>query len=176
VIYRVAKLESVTSDALEELERILVREVGRVSFSPSTTRGGASEAAKIMNNMRPGQDQRIIRTLGKLDKSLAQRIEDEMFIFEDLMDLDDKNMGVLLRNVENEVLIVALKAADEKLKEKMFGCMSSRAADSIKDEMEARGPMRLAEVHEAQKEVLAIARRLADAGTIMLAGRGDDYV
>lgn len=176
VIFRVARLESVTADALEELERVLVREVARVSSSPSTIRGGASEAAKIMNNMRPGSDQRIIRTLAKADKQLAQKIEDEMFIFEDLMDLDDKNLGVLLRNVENEVLVVALKGADEKLRDKMFGCMSSRAADSIRDEITERGPMRLAEVHEAQKEVLSIARRLADAGTIMLAGRGEDYV
>jgi flagellar motor switch protein FliG len=176
VIYRVARLESVTSDALEELEKVLVREVARVNSSPATVRGGTSEAAKIMNNMRPGSDQRIIRSLVKVDRQLAQKIEDEMFIFEDLMDLDDKNLGVLLRNVENEVLIVALKGADDKLREKMFGCMSSRAADSIRDEMTERGPMRLAVVHEAQKEVLSIARRLADAGTIMLAGRGEDYV
>jgi flagellar motor switch protein FliG len=90
--------------------------------------------------------------------------------------VDEKNLGMLLRNVENEILVVALKGADERLREKIFGCMSSRAADSIRDEMEERGPMRLAEVLEAQKEVLAVARRLADAGTIMLAGRGDDYV
>jgi flagellar motor switch protein FliG len=176
VIFRVARLESVTADALEELEQVLVREVARISSSPSTVRGGASEAAKIMNNMRPGSDQRIIRTLAKADKQLAQKIEDEMFIFDNLMELDDKNLGVLLRSVENEVLVVALKGADEKLREKMFGCMSSRAADSIRDEIAERGPMRLTEVHEAQKEVLSIARRLADAGTIMLAGRGEDYV
>jgi flagellar motor switch protein FliG len=176
VIYRVAKLESVTADALEELEKVLVREVARVSSSPSTVRGGASEAAKIMNNMRPGTDQRIMRSLGKVDRQLAQKIEDEMFIFDNLMELDDKNLGVLLRNVENDVLVVALKGADEKLREKMFGCMSSRAADSIRDEIAERGPMRLTEVHEAQKEVLSITRRLADAGTLMLAGRGEDYV
>jgi flagellar motor switch protein FliG len=176
VIYRVAKLESVTADALEELERILVKQVGRMASSPATSRGGASEAAKIMNNMRPGSDKTIIRTLGKVDKQLAARIEDEMFVFEDLMDLDEKNLGVLLRNVENEQLVVALKGADERLREKMLGCMSARAADSIRDEMNERGPMRLAEVHEAQKEVLATARRLADAGTLMLANRGDDYV
>ena len=176
VIYRVARLESVTADALEELEKVLVREVARISSSPATVRGGASEAAKIMNNMRPGTDQRIIRTVGKVDRQLAQKIEDEMFIFDNLMELDDKNLGILLRNVENEVLVVALKGADEKLREKMFGCMSSRAAASIRDEIVERGPMRLTEVHEAQKEVLSIARRLADAGTIMLAGRGEDYV
>ena len=176
VIYRVAKLESISAEALEELERILVREVGRMSSSPAATRGGTSEAAKIMNNMRPGSDQRIMRSLAKADKLLAQKIEDEMFVFEDLAELDEKNLGILLRNIENEVLIVALKGCDEKLRERMLGCMSGRAADSIRDEMAERGPLRLAEVHDAQKEVLGTARRLADAGTLMLAGRGDDYV
>ena len=99
-----------------------------------------------------------------------------MFVFDDLMELDDKNLGILLRNVENDMLVVALKGADEKLREKMLGCMSRPRRDSIRDEMAERGPLRLAEVLEAQKEVLAIARRLADAGTLMLAGRGDDYV
>ncbi len=176
IVYRIAKLEAVTAEAMAELEKILVREVSRVSSSPATVRGGASEAAKIMNNLRPGSDQRIIRTLGKVDRQLAARIEDEMFIFENLNELDEKNLGILLRNVESEILVVALKGADEKLREKMLGCMSGRAADSIRDEMAERGPMRLAEVHEAQKEVLSTARRLSDAGTIMLAGRGDDYV
>jgi len=176
LIYRVAKLESVSAEALEELERILVAQVGRMSSAPTATRGGASEAAKIMNNMRPGSDQRIIRSLAKADKQLAQKIEDEMFIFDDLGALDEKNLGILLRNIENDVLIVALKGCEDKLREKMLGCMSARAADSIRDEMAERGPLRLAEVHDAQKEVLAIARRLADAGTLMLAGRGDDYV
>jgi flagellar motor switch protein FliG len=176
IIHRVATLESVTSEALDELERILVREVTRTSSRPATARGGATEAAKIMNNTRPGTDTRIIAKLAKVDKKLAQTIEDEMFIFDNLIEVDEKNLGMLLRSVESEILVVALKGADEKLREKILGCMSSRAADSIRDEMEARGPMRLAEVLEAQKEVLAIARRLADAGTIMLNGRGDDYV
>jgi flagellar motor switch protein FliG len=176
VIHRVATLESVTAEALDELERILVREVARTASRPATARGGASEAAKIMNNTRTGTDQRIIRTLAKLDKKLAQTIEEEMFIFDNLIDVDEKNLGMLMRNVENDILVVALKGADDKLREKILGCMSSRAADSIRDEMEERGPMRLAEVLEAQKDVLSIARRLADAGTIMLKGRGDDYV
>jgi len=150
--------------------------VTRTSSRPATARGGPQEAAKIMNNTRAGADQRIIRTLAKVDKKLAQAIEDEMFVFDNLYDLDEKNLGTLLRNIESDVLVVALKGADEKVREKMLGCMSSRAADSIRDEIEERGPMRLAEVLEAQKEVIAIARRLADAGTIMLKGRGDDYV
>ncbi len=176
IVYRVATLESVSAEALEELEHVLVREVSRSSSTPATARGGAGEAAKIMNNTRPGTDQRIIRTLAKVDKKLAQIIEDEMFVFDDLLEIDDKNLGTLLRSIDNDILVVALKGADERIREKFFGCMSSRAADSIRDDMGSRGPMRLAEVMEAQKEVLAIARRLADAGTIMLAGRGDDYV
>jgi flagellar motor switch protein FliG len=175
VVYRVAKLETISADAIAELELTLVKQIGRLATKPSAVRGGTSEAAKIMNNMRPGTDQQIIRKLGKVDKILAQRIEDEMFIFQDLMELDEKNLGVLLRNVENDVLVVALKGAEPKLRDKMLGCMSARAADSIRDEMAERGPMRLADVHEAQKEVLTVARRLADEGTLMLGGR-DDYV
>jgi flagellar motor switch protein FliG len=176
VIYRVATLGEVTTEALEELERILAEQATKPASSPAPLRGGASEAAKIMNNTRPGTDQRIIKSLSKLDKRLAQTIEEEMFIFDNLMELDDKNLGILLRNVENDILVVALKGANETLRDKMYACMSQRAAQSVQDEIEERGPMRLAEVLDAQREMLAIARRLADAGTIMLAGRGDDYV
>lgn len=176
VIYRLARLESVTAEAIEELEQILVRAAGRVASAPAPVRGGASEAAKIMTNTRGGTDQRIIRSLNKVDKQLAQKIEDEMFVFDDLMNMDDRNLGTLLQNVGADILGPALKGADPALRDKMFGCMSSRTADTIKDEIEERGPMRLADVLEAQKEVLATARRLAEAGTIMLGGRGDDYV
>lgn len=176
VIYRVATLRPVTAEALEELERILLRQVARSSQGATTRRGGPSEAAKIVNNTRSGADQRIIRSLGKLDKGLARTIEDEMFIFDNLMDVEEKSLGMLLRSVESETLVLALKGADDKLRAKMLGCMSSRAAQSIQDEIAERGPTRLTEVQEAQREVLTIARRLADAGTIMLGGKSDDYV
>jgi flagellar motor switch protein FliG len=177
LIYRVATLGPVTSEALEELERILLRQVSRSSSVGTTTkRGGASEAAKIVNNARTTAEQRILKALAKLDKGLARSIEDEMFVFDNLYAIDDKSMGALLRAVENDILVVALKGADEKMRAKMFGCMSSRAAQSIQDEIQDRGPMRLVEVQEAQKEMLAIARRLASEGAIMLGGKGDDYV
>lgn len=176
VIYRVATLGEVTEEALEELERILAEQATKPSSSPAPLRGGTSEAAKIMNNTRPGTDQRIIKSLSKIDKRLAQTIEEEMFIFDNLMELDDKNLGILLRNVENEILVVALKGANETLRDRMYGCMSQRAAQSVQDEIDERGPMRLAEVLDAQRDMLAVARRLADAGTIMLAGQGEDYV
>lgn len=176
IIFRVATLESVTSEALEDLERVLTREHTRSVSTPATARGGTTEAAKIMNHMRPGTNQQIIKSVAKLDKTLAQTIQDEMFVFADLMNIDEKSLGTLFRSVENETLVVALKGADEKLRAKILGCMSKRAAESVVDEMEERGPIRIAEVLDAQKEVLATARKLADAGTIQLSNGGDDYV
>ncbi|HWW64296.1 MAG TPA: flagellar motor switch protein FliG [Sphingomonadaceae bacterium] len=176
VIYRIATLGPVTAEALDDLERVLLRQINRSSQGATMRRGGATEAAKIVNNTRQTAEARIIKSLGKLDRSLARMIEDEMFVFDNLNALDDKSLGTLLRAVENDILVVALKGCEAGLRQKMFGCMSSRAAQSIQDEIAERGPMRLAEVQDAQKEILAIARRLADAGTINLGGKGDDYV
>jgi flagellar motor switch protein FliG len=176
LVYRVATMGPVTADAIEDLERILLRPVAPAKSGGSTKRGGATEAAQIVNNSRKSAEQRIIKALQKLDKNIARSIEDEMFVFDNLMALDDKNLGTLLRSVDSDILVVALKGADDRMKTKMFGCMSSRAAQSIQDAIADKGPMRLAEVQEAQKEMLAIARRLAAEGTIMLGGKGDDYV
>jgi flagellar motor switch protein FliG len=176
LVYRVATLGPVTSEALEDLEKLLMKAPTRAAASTSTKRGGAAEAAKIVNSSRTSAEQRIIRALAKLDKGLARTIEDEMFVFDNLMAVDDKGLGTLMRSVENDVLIVALKGAEPRLRDKILGCMSSRAAQSIVDEMADRGPIRLAEVQDAQKEILAIARRLASEGTINLGGKDDDYV
>lgn len=176
LIYRVATLGPVTSEALEDLENLLLKQTTRVSRGTSTKRGGASEAAKIVNNARTSAEQRIIRALAKLDKGLARTIEDEMFIFDNLLAVDDKSLGTLMRSVESEVLVVALKGADPRLRDKILGTMSTRAAQTIQDEMQNRGPIRLAEVQDAQKEILATARRLASEGTINLGGKDDDYV
>lgn len=177
LVYRVATLGPVTAEALEDLEDLLLRQPAKATKkSPPTKRGGASEAAKIVNNARTSAEQRIIRALAKLDKGLARTIEDEMFVFDNLMAIDDKGLGTLMRSVENDVLVVALKGAEPRLRDKILGCMSSRAAQSIVDEMADRGPIRLAEVQDAQKEILAIARRLASEGTINLGGKDDDYV
>lgn len=178
VVYRVATLGPVTAEALDDLERLLLRQVTRGAPGGSMAkRGGASEAAKIVNNTRTATEQRVIRQLAKLDRLLARTIEDEMFIFDNLNEVEDKHLGTLMRQIDNELLVVALKGCDEKLKAKILGCMSSRAAQSIQDAIAEKGPMRLAEVQDAQKEILATARKLADAGTIMLGGKGgDDYV
>jgi len=176
IVFRIATLGPVSNEALDELEQLLSRASPAKSQSTASKRGGTGEAAAIMNNVRKDNEQRIIKALAKRDKIVAQSIEDEMFVFDNLIDLDEKALGTLLRAVDNEALIVALKGANEVLKAKMFACMSARAAQSIADEIEERGPMRLAEVVEAQKSVIQKARRMADEGTIMLGGKGDDFV
>ena len=177
VVYRVATLGPVSAEALDELEQIFNAGPGPGRQSQTTTkRGGTSEAAAIMNNIRKDHEVRIIKALNKRDRVVAQSIEDEMFVFENLLELADKDLGTLMRGVDSALLVVALKGSSDTLRVKILGCMSQRAAQSIQDEMDERGPMRLAEVLEAQKAIIAEARRLSEEGTIMLGGRGDDYV
>ena len=174
IIHRVATLGPVTPEALEDVERLLSRPARRPQPPAAARRGGTSEAAQIVNSSRKVAEQRILKALQKLDRNLARSIEDEMFVFENLNALDDKNLGTLLRAVESDVLVAALKGAEDRLKNRMFGCMSSRAAQSIQDAITDKGPMRMADVQIAQKEMLSIARRLAAEGTINLGGKGDD--
>ena len=139
--------------------------------------GGVKAAAKIMNFTKQQMESRIMKSLNREDKNLMQQIQDSMFVFDNLIMADDKSLQTLLRNVDNEMLILSLKGADEPLREKIFSCMSTRAAANIQDEMGAMGPVRLTEVQEAQKQIISVARRLSDEGTIVLAGRGgDDFV
>lgn len=177
VVYRVATLGAVSAEALDDLEQLFQSRPPQMrGGGPTTKRGGASEAAAIMNNIRKDHEQRIIKALTKRDRAVAQSIEDEMFIFENLLALSSKDLGTLMRAVDSAVLVVALKGASDELRTNILGSMSQRAAQSIQDEMDERGPLRLAEVLEAQKQVIAEARRMGEEGTIMLGGKGDDYV
>ena len=115
-----------------------------------------------------------MKELTKKDKDIAKEIQENMFDFENLIGIDDKSMQTLIRSLDNELIVVALKGADDSVSDKFFACMSQRAAANIKDEMEALGPMRLTDVQEAQKQIIAVARQLADEGSIVLAGRGGD--
>jgi flagellar motor switch protein FliG len=114
--------------------------------------------------------------LFKIDRDVAKAIEEAMFVFENLLELDDKNLGTLIRNIDSDILTRALKGVDESIRGRFLGCMSSRAADGIRDEMEARGPMKLSEVLDAQKVIIQIARNLAKDGTIQMGAGEDDYV
>jgi flagellar motor switch protein FliG len=176
VVHRVATLGPVTPDALLMLRDMLASRVGKSQAPAAVPLGGTREAAAIMNNARRATEQKVMPKLAKIDKETARKIEEEMFVFDHLLALDDKNMGALLRGVEADVLTVALKGVDEAARGRFLGCMSARAADGIRDEMEARGPMRLTEVLEAQKTILTVARRMAAEGAIMLGGKDDDYV
>lgn len=176
VVYRVATLGPVSNEALDDLEQMLSTAKPGAHKGAVAQRGGTSDAAAIMNNVRKDIEQRVIKALLKRDKIVAQTIEDEMFIFDNLIELDDKNLGVLTRSIDTGLLVVALKGANEMLKAKMLGSMSQRAAQSIQDEMEERGPLRLSEVIDAQKQIVAMARRLADEGQLMLGGKGEDFV
>jgi flagellar motor switch protein FliG len=176
ILHRVAKLGPVQPDALDMLRQVLSGRMGAALAPASVPLGGTREAAAIMNNAKRATEQRVMPKLAKLDRETARAIEEEMFVFDHLLQLDDKNMGALLRSIDAEVLTLALKGVDDAARNRFLGCMSARAADGIRDEMEARGPMRLSEVLEAQKAILVIARQLAKDGTIMMGGKDDDYV
>ena len=177
VIARIANLDTVGPDALAELEDVMQKKFKANTSLRATQVGGIKAAAAIMNFTNQEQESKIMKSLGKDDKHLVIAIQESMFVFDNLLMSDDKSLQMLLRNVETDDLILALKGADDVLQEKLFSCMSSRAAANIVDEMEALGPVRLSEVQEAQKRIINVARRMSDEGSIVLAGRGgDDYV
>ncbi len=174
VITRIATLEMVDPEALKELEKVMQRKFKANTSLRSSQVGGVKAAAKIMNFTKEAMEKRILTDVKKVDKDLMQAIQDNMFTFENLGMSDDRSLQTLLRSTEAEDLILSLKGADEVLREKLFGCMSTRAAANIQDEMEALGPIRLTEVQNAQKRIIAVARKMSDEGTIVLAGRGGD--
>lgn len=176
LMMRAARLGAVSSEAISDLEDVLGRFGDVKQSKPKVNLGGRSDAAKIMNKMAKADGERVLKGLKKRDKILGQQIEDEMFIFDNLMDLDDKNLGALMRMVDSAILTLALKGAAESLADRMFGCMSARAAQTIRDEMEERGMVKRVEVDEAQRAIIAIARQMANDGTIMLGSTGEDYV
>jgi flagellar motor switch protein FliG len=176
MLLRVATLDGIQPEAVAELERVLQKQLKASTSLRASAIGGVNAAAKIINHVRGGADRRIIGALTALDASIGQTIQDQMFVFENLLTVDDKSMQTLLRSIDTSLLVVALKGADERMRKKFFGCMSQRAAQTVQDEIESKGPMRVAEVLDAQKKILATARQLADSGAIMLAGGADDYV
>lgn len=176
LVHRIASLNTVQPEPLRDLEQVMQRKFKQSSTSRASQIGGIKAAARILNFTRTDMEQRIMRDLRKGDKEVSQSIEDNMFVFDNLIKSDDRAMQTLMRSVETELLVLALKGADEALRDKLLNCMSTRAAANIRDEMEAMGPVRLSEVQEAQKQIVAVARKLADEGTIVLAGRGGEQM
>ncbi|TFH73348.1 flagellar motor switch protein FliG [Gammaproteobacteria bacterium LSUCC0112] len=176
IMMRIASLESVQPEALKELNLILEKQFSGKGANPSTTIGGTKTAAEIMNNLDGSVEQELMQSIKNLDEDLGNQIQDLMFVFDNLREVDDRGIQSLLREVSSEVLILALKGADDFLKEKFFNNMSKRAAELLRDDLEAKGPVRIVEVEAAQKEILVVARRMADSGEIQLGGGGEAMI
>lgn len=176
VVHRVATLGPVSTEAIAMLEMVLAQRIGERHGAAPLEMGGVEEAAAILNASARTVEKRVMPELAKLDKALARTIEGEMFKFEHLLVLDDKAMGALLREVESERLIAALKGVGEDQREVFFRAMSSRAADGLRDEIAQLGRMKMTEVIEAQKAIVTVARRLAAEGVIVFGAGDDDYV
>ena len=175
IIQRVASLEVVQPSAMEELEAIMKKQFSNNSSAQSSSFGGIKAAAKIMNFTKTALEASVMTSLGELDADLMQKIQDNMFTFDNLVSVDNRGIQVLIRNVEPDLLMIALKGGSEEVKDKFFGNMSERARGMFRDDMEAKGPLRIADVEEAQKTIMRIARKLSDAGVLVLGG-GDVFV
>ncbi len=175
VIQRVASLETVQPSAMVELEAIMKKQFSTNSSAKSSSFGGVKAAASIMNLTKTALEAAVMGGLRDLDPDMMQKIQDNMFTFENLTGVDNKGIQTIMRNVEPDLMMKALKGASDAVKDKFLGNMSERARGMFKDDMEALGPMRLADVEEAQKIIMRAARKLADAGDLVLGG-GADYV
>ena len=176
IMQRVAKLETVQPSAMEELERIMAQQFATNSSAQSSSFGGVKTAAKIMNFVKVDLETEIMKSLTDIDEDLTLAIQDNMFTFENLSMVDNRAIQVMMRNIDSELLMVALKGASEETRDKFFDNMSQRAKAMFIDDMESKGPMRISDVEDAQKNIMRIARKLSDAGELVLAGRGDDFV
>ena len=170
VLLRIATLDGIPPNALNELNEIMERQFAGNQNLKSSAVGGIKVAANILNFLDTGQDQSLLGAISKVDAVLGQRIQDLMFVFDDLIELDDRELQTVLREVSGERLGIALRGADPKVRDKITRNMSQRAAEILLEDMEARGPVRLSDVEAAQKEILTLVRRLADEGSINLGG------
>jgi flagellar motor switch protein FliG len=174
LLLRIATLESVQPAAMKKLNDTLEAQLKGSSGAQSSTIGGVKAAADILNFIDSNAESAIMEKVKEVDEDLGQEIQDLMFVFENLNSVDDRSMQTILRDVSTDSLLLAMKAADDELKEKIYANMSKRAAEMLRDDLEAKGPVKLSEVEAAQKEILSIARRLADEGQISLGGSADE--
>ena len=176
IIMRIATLEGIQPRALQELDEIMERQFSGQQRLKSSTVGGLQSAANILNNMDTQNESAILESVKELDEDLAARIEELMFVFEDLRQMDDRSVQQMLREVDTGTLTLAMKGASEELQTKLLNNLSRRAGEMLREDLEAMGPARLADVEAAQKEILSTAKRLADEGTINLVGGSEQYV
>lgn len=174
VLLRIATLEGIQPTALKDLNEVLFQVLAGGDKVRKSSLGGVKAAAEIINLLGSNMDAVVLDSIRSHDADLAQKIMDKMFVFDDIMKLDDKSIQLVLREVASETLVVALKGASQELRDKFLSNMSSRAAEALREDLESRGPMRLSEVEAQQKEVLKTVRRLSEEGQIVMGGGGDD--
>jgi len=177
ILMRIATLEGVQPNALQELDEIMEKQLSGNSGVQTASMGGIQTAADILNFMEGSVSAELIENVLESDDEVGQKIQDKMFVFDNLIEVDDRGIQGLLKEVSTDILMLALRAAENELKEKIFANMSKRAAEMLRDDLEAAAPAKITDVEGAQKEVLVIARRLADSGEISLgSGGGDELV
>jgi len=174
LLMRIANLEEVQPAALQELNEIMEKQFAGQAGTQAAKMGGLKSAANIMNYLDTAIEGQLMDAIREQDEEMSQQIQDLMFVFDNLVDVDDKGIQAILREVQQDALLKAIKGADEELKDKIMRNMSKRAAEMLNDDLEALGPVRISEVETAQKEILSVARRLSDSGEIMLGGGGGE--
>lgn len=174
VMIRIATLDGIQPSAMKDLNDVMGKVLAGGERTRKANLGGIKAAAEIINMMGSAVETSALDYIREADNDLAQKIMDNMFTFDDLAKVDDKGIQTVLKEVQSESLVIALKGASAELREKVFRNMSSRAAETLREDLEGRGPVRLSEVEAEQKEMLKVVRRLADEGQIVLGGAGDD--
>jgi flagellar motor switch protein FliG len=176
ILMRVSALETVQPSALQELNDILEAQFSGSASTKTTSMGGVRVVADIMNFFDTSTESAVMESIREVDEDLSEEIQDLMFVFANLVDIDDRGIQTILREISTDQLVIALKGADATLQEKVFKNMSKRAAELLRDDLEAAPPVRISDVENAQKEILTVARRLADEGEIMLGGSGEEMI
>jgi flagellar motor switch protein FliG len=175
IAMRMARLDEVPETALQELDGIVERQTKEATTIKTSKLGGVKAAADMINLLGNVQTT-VIEAIQAEDAELGELIKDALFVFDNLLEVDDRGMQAILREVQADTLATALKGADEEIREKVFKNMSKRAAEILRDDIASKGPVRLSEVEQAQKEILAVVLRLSEEGTVMLTSGGDEYV
>ncbi|HEX3140375.1 MAG TPA: FliG C-terminal domain-containing protein, partial [Rhizobacter sp.] len=174
VMVRIATLDGIQPAALKDLNEVMSKVLAGGDKLRKASLGGVKTAAEMINLMGASVETAVLDYIREADHELAQKIMDNMFTFDDLEKIEDKGIQLLMKEVQSESLVIALKGATPEMREKVFRNMSTRAAETLREDLESRGPVRVSEVEAEQKEMLKIVRRLADEGQIMLSAGGDD--
>lgn len=174
IVLRIATMSGIQPDALKELDEVIERQFSGNTNLTQSAMGGIKTAADILNLVEGAVETQVMDSVSEINPDLAEKIQEVMFVFDDLATVDDRGIQIILREVTTDVLMMALKGADDELKEKIFTNMSKRAAEMLRDDLEAAAPAKVSDVEGAQKEILIVARRLADAGEIQLGASGGE--